>query len=258
MIFSRFFKLLPSWLVGPETASLSLLADDFIARVKLGLIARFPEFAPDDAALAAIGRDRRILRGINEPAAAYAQRLIRAIDDHPTRGNPFTMLEQLQAYLQAPCVVRTVDRRGNWFSIDGDGNRSTNMDTSNWDWDGRSASFWSRFWVIIYPVNGSQPWAPASGWGDSELWDDGTGGGVWGHSSLTIGTTATRDQAASVWSIIREWKPAGTKCEWVIVAFDSATFTPDGATNPAGAWAHWSNGAGQPVRLDSARYWSPQ
>mgnify|MGYP001581068077 CR=1 FL=1 len=251
-----FLSLLPAWLLrgdgGNVAASLGLMLDAFNARARLALLARFPSYAPDEPALAAMGRDRLIRRGINEPAEAYAVRLAAWLDDHRTRGNPFAMLRQLRAYLQAPCVVRTVDRRGNWYSIDAAGLRSSSIDTGNWDWDGTPASpDWSRFWVIIYPVDGTTPWAVSGDWGDATLW----GAGVWGNDDTTIGTTATPDQVNSVRAIVRDWKPAGTTCEWIIVAFDDATFTPAGATDPSGDWGNWSDGAGAPVRLDTARYW---
>lgn len=253
--FEAFQSLVPSWLSaesgGKVLASLALLKDDFVARARWGLMARFPAYAPDDAALAALGRDRLILRGINEPSAAYAARIARAFDDHRTRGNPFAMLRQLRAYLQADCVVRTVDRRGNWFSIAADGTETTNIDTANWDWDGAAATSWARFWVIIYPVGGTDPWAPSGNIGDATLWGD----GLVGHSEKTIGTTATRDQVASVRAIVRDWKPAGTTCEWIIIAFDDAAFTPAGATDPNGEWGSWGNHTGAPVRLATARYW---
>jgi hypothetical protein len=251
---SAFYKLAPSWLTSGAgekvLASLMLVADDFSARAKLGLLARFPQYAPDDA-LPALGRDRRILRGIGEPAAAYAERLTRALDDLPTRGNPFALLRQLRAYLQADCVVRTVDRRGNWFTIDANGVESTVMDAANWDWDGGAGSSWSRFWVIIYPEGGTNPWAPAGSIGDPTLY----GNGDVGNAGYTVGTTATRDQVAAVRAIIRDWKPAGTVCEWIIIAFDAATFTPAGATDPNGEWGSWGNSTGSPIRLSSARYW---
>lgn len=261
-LFASIHKMLPRWLTdddgGKVAASLALTADDFIARARLGLLARFPSYAPDDDALAAIGRDRRIVRGINEPRASYAARLSRAFDDHKRRGNPFAMLQQLRAYLQANCVVRTVDRRGNWYTVDAAGAESCVINAANWNWDGVSVSQWSRFWTIIYPEGGTKPWAPSGNIGSSTLWGD----GKIGHSNLTIGTTATRDQCASVWSIIRDWKPAGTKCEWVIIAFDSASFSPAGSTDPAGEWGNWSKttagGDVVPVRLATARYWSPE
>jgi hypothetical protein len=160
---TAFQKYVPSWLSKGEGglvgSSLAQQMEDMRVRAKLALVARFPEYAAayvDDAALAAIGRDRRIVRGINEPAASYAASLVRAIDDHRTQGNPYTMLRQIQAYLQARCVVRTVDRRGNWYSLDADGNPRARSKTGNWDWDGRAASpEWARFWVIIYPETGS-------------------------------------------------------------------------------------------------------
>jgi hypothetical protein len=257
---TAFRKYVPAWLSADEGGlvgeSLSQMQEDFRLRAKLAMVARFPEFAAayvDDAALAAIGRDRRIVRGINEPAAAYAARLVRAIDDHRTRGNPYTMLRQIQAYLQARCVVRTVDRRGNWFTLDADGTPSANVGAANWNWDGKSLSLWGRFWVVIYPEGGIRPWRQT---GPTlvtpTLWGD----GLLGHSDLTIGTTATRNQVVSVQSIIRDWKPANTICEWIIIAFDSASFSPAGSTDPAGAWANWSDGHGQPIRLSTARYWS--
>ena len=255
-VLATFQRLVPSWLSSGEggkvLASLALTMDDYAARAKLALTARFPDYAPDDAALAAIGRDRIIVRGINEPAAAYAARLKRAFDDHKTRGNPFALLRQLRAYLQADCVVRTVDRRGNWFTIDAAGVETTVLNAANWDWDGGAASSWARFWIIIYPVGGTDPWAVTSEvLGDAGLW----GGTLGASTTATIGTTATLDQVASVRSIARDWKPEGTTCEWIIVAFDDTTFTPAGATDPNGEWAGWGNHTGSPVRLSTARYW---
>lgn len=242
-------KLVPSWLYDGEggrvLGSLLLMADDFSARAKLALLARFPQYAPEDA-LPALGRDRRITRGIGEPAAAYGARLTGALDDLRTRGAPLALLRQLRAYLQANCMVRTVDRRGNWFTIDANGVESFSLNTGNWDWDGRSASpEWARFWVIIYPEGGTKPFAPRGTFGSV----------VWGAPNTTIGTTATPDQVAAIRGIVRDWKPAGTTCEWIIVAFDETSFSPSGSTDPGGEWGNWNNAAGQPVRLQSARYW---
>lgn len=250
--FASFQQLVPSWLSagdgGKVLASLSLLADDYVARAKLGLLARFPSYAPDDTALAALGRDRLILRGINEPSTSYADRLVRAPDDLPRRGGPYALLEQLRAYLQASCVVRTVDRRGNWFQIDANGNESSNIATGAWDWDSTPPSpNWARFWVVIYPVGGTTPWAPS----DSEPFAD----------RSTIGTTATPDQVAGLRSIVREWKPDGTKCEWIIIAFDDAYWAPTSSSGdlPDGSFRNWSKvSAGVRVasRFSNSRYFS--
>lgn len=247
-------KWSPRWLKGGDgekvIGSLGLLLDDFAARARAGLLARFPGYA-DDEALAALGRDRKIVRGINEPSAAYAARLSLALDALKTRGNAYTLLEQIRAYLQAPCVVRIVDRRGNWWTIEADGSYTSNVDTGLWNWDGGSLANWARFWLIIYPVGGTTPWAPSGNWGDATLWGD----GKWGHSDRTIGTTATVDQVAAVRQIVRDWSPRHAVCEWIIIAFDPASFSPSGSTDPAGTWGTWSNHTGGPVRLSSARYW---
>lgn len=244
-------KNLPYWMVdgegGAVVASVCLLIDAAIDRLYQGLLARFPTYAPADA-LGPIGRDRKIVRGINEPQSSYAVRLCRWLTDHQVRGNPFALHDQLRGYLQADCMIRTVDRRGNWFTTAEDGARSVVLDEGNWDWDGVAASpNWARFWVIIYPVGGTDPWSPSVG-GAPAAWP--VGG--------TIGTTATPDQVATVRAIVQDWKPAGTRCEWIIIAFDAASFDPL-SPEPDG---HWTNSGKQDdadsyvvARLASARYW---
>lgn len=253
-----FYKLLPSWLTEGEgelvLGSLGVLKDAWLERLTQGLYARFPSYAPESA-LAYLGRDRKIVRGINESAASYSARLLRWLEDHRIRGNPFALMAQLRAYCNADVRIRTVDAAGNWFTLDRDGTRSFTLGAGNWDWDTEAASQWSRFWVIIYPTADGEPWSDPGDWGDAALW----GSGVWGaNSTATIGTTATREQVASVRSIVREWQPDGTRCEWIIVAFDDASFDPT-APEPDGTWGLWGkdDGAGNyvPSRLRTARYW---
>lgn len=249
-----FYKLVPSWLGGGAPRvnkydegervlySLNFMLDAFAERARLSLLARFPTYAPADA-LQYLGRDRKIVRGINEPADVYAQRLLRWLDDHRVRGNPYALMAQLREYCQADVRIRTVDRRGNWYTLERDGSRSVLINLINWDWDGGDLRQWSRFWVIIYPTPANEPWAPQTVWG--------TGG--------TTGTTATVDEIAGVRRIIKEWKPAGTRCEWIIVAFDDASFDPtDPSVDPGGTWGTWGaddGGVYLPVRLTTARYW---
>lgn len=242
-------RLLPSWLATGEgelvAYSIGLLCDAFAERMRMGLLARFPQFAPPDA-LGPLGRDRVIRRGINEPDAAYAARLVRYLDDRLVQGDPYALMDQLAAYCQAAVKIRTVDRSGNWFTRERDGSRSALISQANWNWDGASAAQWSRFWVIIYPTSTGLPWSASVG-GSPASWPAGG----------TIGTTATPDQVASVRSIIREWQPDGTRCEWVIVAFDDASFDPT-APEPGGTWEHFGTdnaGAYEIARLTTARYW---
>ena len=252
----------PPWLVhdGAESElvgyTLDLLKDAFTERLRLGLLARLPQndptgkmTAPDDA-LAAMGRDRRIRRGFNESSQSYAVRLVRWLDDWKVAGNPFALMAQLAGYLGPLVSLRTVDVRGNWFSRAVDGTLSVNLNQANWDWDGAADALarWARFWVIIYP----------RGFWSTRTWDDGS---TWGDGH-TWGTTATPDQVASVRALIQDWKPAGTTCQNIIIAFDDASFDPtqsrDGSGLPDGLWGNWatvSGGAYVPSRLTTARYW---
>lgn len=233
-----FRKLGPPWLIDNEVGeSLATMLDTFAARARAALTARFPAYAPDAAALAALGRDRRIVRGIGEPAAAYAARLSRAFTDLQTRGNPYSLMEQIRAFLQVDVLIRTVDVAGNYYEIAVDGTRSTSMATGLWDWDSPPANDprWARFWLIIYPTGGTLPWAfdSAATFGDGSAWGD-----------ATVTTEATENEVAGLRSIIREWKPAGTRCEWIIVSYDAAYYGPDGlpTTGTQGDWSTIASG----------------
>ena len=252
--FEAYQRLAPRWLTtgdgGTVLASLALMADDYAARAKLGLLARFPQYAPDDTSLGALGRDRRIVRGIGESATAYSARLVRALDDLATRGNPYALLGQVQAFLGQPCVVRTVDRRGNWYSLDETGARFGFPGLANWDWDAIPATpYWGRFWLIIYPVGGTLPWAETGLFGAA--------GAV--AESDTLGTTATPGEVSALRNIIREWKPAGTTCEWIVVSYDDSEFTPGVPTATDSLWHNWSKvvgGVRVASRFANARYFS--
>lgn len=255
--FRTFTKVsAPSWLTSGDgelvNYALDLLRDCFVQRTRLGLLARFPNFAPPDA-LAAIGRDRRIVRGINEIDASYVSRLIAWLDDRKTAGNPFALMKKLGEYTGAGCRLRTVDVRGNWFTQDYDGTRSFLIAQNNWDWDGEVAPRWSRFWVIIYPA--STLWQQTSNWGSTS--------GPWGSAqNPTWGSTATDEQVRTIRNLVVDWKPAGTRCQNIVIAFDPASFSPtaprDSTGMPDGLWTHWSKyvaGVQVPARLSTALYW---
>jgi hypothetical protein len=248
----------PRWLTEGEAAlvgySLDLLKDGATRRLELGHLARYPaagamlgqanETAPPDA-LVALGRDRKVIRGISETAAQYAARLITWLDDRATCGNAFTMMKQLAAYCGPLPSFRTVDCRGNWYSRAADGTETALLKQANWNWDGEEATRWARFWVIIYP-NGL--WTSRTQeWGTSDPW--GTLGHAWGCD-------ITQEQAAALRYIVADWKPAGTRCQNIILAFDPASFDPT-APEPDGTWGHWSKvvgGVRVPSRLSTARY----
>jgi len=204
-------------------------------RFRLSLEARFPSFAPNDA-LAKLGRDRLIMRGRNEPRAGYAARLIRYLDDLRIAGSPFALIEQVFHYLQTPgATIRTVDDFGNWFERAANGDTSA-LTNGDWNWDGATMR---RFWLII--ING--PW--------TYHWDPSQGAA----SSTTI---ATADEIASIMSLVKTWSPAGTQCNWIIIAQGSpeVIFVPGSPFNPDGTWGDWAQGSPmRPSRSSTARYW---
>lgn len=249
-----FRKLGPPWLVDNEVGeSLATMLDTFAARARAALTARFPAYAPDAAALAALGRDRRIVRGIGEPAAAYAARLSRAFTDLQTRGNPYSLMEQIRAFLQVDCKLRTFDANGNVYTLDTDGTRSASIPgvgAGILTWPVTGSEQWSQFCVAIFPTADesstvAEPWASSAS----------------GATRTTIGTTATENEVAGIRSIIREWKPAGTVCQWIVVAYDAASFdeASDPAKIPDYTYRNWStitSGVRVPSRLSTARYFS--
>ena len=87
-------------------------------------------------------------------------------------------------------------------------------------------------------------------------WGD-TAGPDWGEAAYSWGTTATANEVATVKFLVNDWKPAGTRCVNIIIAFDSSSFDPL-APEPDGLWGQWSKNVGGvqvPSRLDTARYW---
>ncbi len=253
-------KLAPRWLTEGEGGllgyALDLVKDAFVERVRLGLMSHLPEndpngttTAPPDA-LVAMGRDRRVVKGIFETDSEYAARLRLWLDDRHRAGNPYMLMQKLAEYLGPLPSYRTVDARGNWYSRAADGTETALLKQENWDWDGTTiGERWSRFWVVIYP-NGL--WAT-----ESVTWGDGADS-TWGEDLATdmLGITATQEQVVTVRHLVKDWKPAGTRCINTIVAFDPASFDP-ATPEPDGTWRGYGTvdaGVRVPARLATARY----
>lgn len=239
-------KSLPRWLTDEEGElvgySLDLLKQIFVERVRLGLLARFPSYAPPDA-LASVGRERRVVRGINESQESFAGRCVAWLDDRDTSGNPFTLMQKLAEYTGPGPSFRTVDNRGNWFSRDESGNRSYLLKRENWDWD-NEPSRWSRFWVIIYP---NSLWVPQAKYGS---------GIKYGEPDKVFGATITPAQVATIRSLVADWKPLHGRCVNIILAFDNASFDPS-SPEPDGQWGTYfkiTGGNYVRSRLQTARY----
>jgi hypothetical protein len=245
--------LAPSWLTSGEGElvgySLDLLKDAALERLRLGLLARFPqngpngETAPEDA-LAALGRDRRVVRGISETSASYAYRLTQWLVERRTAGNAFTLLRQLSAYCGEGFSFRTYDARGNCYSRAVDGTE-TYAPATSWDWDGQPER-WSRFWVVIYPTG---IWTTAGTYGDPGTPDWNPNAGQWG-------VDMPREHVRSLQAIVADWKPEGTRCVHIVLAFDPTSFDP-ASPEPDGSWGGYSKidaGVRVPARLSTARY----
>lgn len=244
-------RLAPRWLTEGEGGlvgyALDLIKDAYAERIYLGLLARLPETAATDA-LAKIGRDRRTLRGLGpETDASYATRLKAWLTDAKRRGSPFALMQKLQEFIAGGSSFRIVDARGNWYSRSAAGVETYALNTGNWNWDSSvpSSPQWSRFWVIIYP---GTRWSHSATWGSGQLWGD---------TEKTWGTTATPGEVAQVRGIVADWKPAGTRCVNIIIAFDPASFDPT-APEPDGKWGKPSKvvaGVHVATRLATADYW---
>ena len=251
----NYYQNLPAFLRSGEgeavSFSITTMAAAYVERARLGWLARYPDHAPVDA-LPLMCRDRKVIRGFDETPVTLRARLIAAPTRHRKRGSPWALLREIRAYLGVDLLCRTVDNSGNWFTIDEDGNETASLAQANWDWDD-GPTLWSRFWVILYPP--ATLWTAGPDWGDAELWD-----GAWGTPGYTWGSTATPEQVRSIRQIVRDWKPAGTRCRHVIIAFDPDSFDPEtapGAPLPDGGWAFHGDGASTRARsrLDTARYW---
>lgn len=244
-------RIVPAWLSTGESElvgyAAALLIDASLERMHLGHLARFPQQGPDGTpgptdALYALGRDRGVTWGIDETPTSYAYRLTQWLVDARTRGTAFTLMKQLAAYCDwdgsKGCSFRVVDNSGNWFSRSATGVETSSLATGNWNWDGEPSTSWARFWVIIYP--GTRWTITGQDWGDAT--------NPWGGAAATWGSSTITDvQTKTLRALVADWKPAGTRCHTIVLAFDPASFDPT-TPEPNGTWHHWGN------RLSTALY----
>lgn len=169
-------KVSPVWLQNGHAERLlyaiALITDALADGLVAGVKARFPGEGPDEA-LSVIGRERRIRRGRLEPAATYALRLHRWLDDHRRRGGPYALLGQLHAYytpLNFPVELRYASGRNFVLSPDGTITRGEVV----WTPPGPvEPAKWARWWLIYtwpHPI-GMPKWGePGRKWGDGSVW----------------------------------------------------------------------------------------
>jgi hypothetical protein len=252
---TAFRKLVPSWLSTGDgelvLATLGIVKDMFMDRMRQGLEARFPT-RTGPSALALIGEDRGIPRGRSETSAHYAQRLVRWRHPrgHKTRGSAFALLEQVSEYWGG-MFVRTIDVNGNQFQRTADGVESVTHGVT-WDWDGNGVAERYRFWIVLYPVpeTGIRAWGTWTQvgviyptWGDAEA-----AGALWGQQG------ATAEDVRALGRLLKTphaWKPAGTQCGGIIVVLEDHAMAA--ALSPAGSWG---TGSGRLTAPAVVQFWA--
>lgn len=224
----------PRWLQGGNAEkvlyAIGIQLDGLTEAVTAGVKLRFPGLYTDES-LPQIGRDRRIRRGRAESAEIYATRLRRWLDDHPRRGGPYALLEQIHAYFAtSPFAVSLVYFSGRTFDMDADG-VITRGDIT-WAPDAEPER-WARWWLFY-----EWPETIASDglWVDAGVWDD---GGVW-DSDLTV------EEVAELRDLPREWNAAHANGKLVLLSGGVELWDyPEGTWDePGGIWG------GSPVQLD--------
>jgi hypothetical protein len=225
--------------------------DCLAGAAELAIKARFPELAPEDA-LNVIGRDRGIVRGPLESAASYRARLLLWLASWRGAGVGRAMLDQIAGYLTPSAVrLRIWTQTGVVYTREADGTFTVDRVAAGlWNWDGQT-SLWSRFWVIIYSINGV-PWSRSPTWGSPDLPPWGT------FPQVSRGSSALVSDVQSIRGIVNEWKPAASRCERIMVSFDPSAFAPTDASPPLpdGTWGQYWDIASLSANRDSrAIYW---
>jgi hypothetical protein len=242
--FRSIFQVLgPGWLTsgdgGKVLYSIGVLLDATLERMRQALVLRFPEHAETDEALSYLGRDRQIIRGINEPADRFAARLKawRYPYGHRVRGNAWSVLDQIRNYFLGAggSEQATVDRTGNqnFMTADGDLARSS---LGTIDFDG--GTHWARFVTL---VDARPAGIGDSGYtiGDPELW-----GGTVGNDYVIGLDGAVLADVSTLRQIVKSNKPAGTQAIWLLFLADGSETvdTAIASAAPDGTWGEHDSG----------------
>jgi hypothetical protein len=145
-------KISPPWLaVGNNEAVLygaHTLLDATGASTQAGVLSRFPGLV-DYQSLPFIGKERRIRRGIYEDDATYANRLRSWLSDHPYRGGPYAMLQQLYLhYAPHSFPIELIYRSGKRYTLN-PSNGEVTTDMVVWNPD-VTPERWAQWWLVFY------------------------------------------------------------------------------------------------------------
>jgi hypothetical protein len=144
-------KISPPWLAtGNNEAVLysgHAMIDATGAATQAGVLSRFPGLV-DYQTLPYIGKERRIRRGIYEDDATYANRLRSWLSDHPYRGGPYAMLQQLYLhYSPFGFPIQLIYRTGKRYTLDPLTGEVT-TDLIAWSPDG-TPTRWAQWWLVF-------------------------------------------------------------------------------------------------------------
>lgn len=236
---SLLVQISPPWLqrlVGERFLSaLGAPIDAAYERARESIKQRFP-LVVDDSSLAMVGRERRIRRGPAEDATTYARRLRTWWDAHRTRGGPYALLHQLDAFFEDWLNVRmdVVYYSGTRRWIDE--NSVVTRDAVTWDADGTGK--WARFWVVFY-VPATIPGADrflVTDDGDFLVTDDGDF--IMADSTIAV-EAITPAEEAIFRAIPREWSAAHIDRIEVVLLWDDRRLW--NYPQPVPTWAEWGS-----------------
>ena len=260
----------PGWLQTPAARTWlganGYIKDWLIARLKFGIMQRFPRFAMPDA-LAQIGIERGLPQAPNEALAVYAERLVNAWTTWQGAGTAQTLLQML-AVFGYPGVV--IVQQNQWaFSLSGTGalvttalpayNNGTMDDPARlcqpqWLFSlGQPATFagqtqpqsvittgtapadqvgepenrrWARY-LVLFPES-----ALPAGWTDIE-------------AVLTPSTAPSLAEINGIRQLIAQWGPGISACQGITAVTAGQVFGYPALTwNDADTWANlWSAAA---------------
>lgn len=200
------------------------------------------------------GRARGILQGEAESDASYGSRLVRWFDTWRDAASSEVLGGEIQAWLGNTPMVRIVDRRGFWVTVNTDGTITTGFGTWTWDWDSKSnperSGWWSDLWIIVYPCEWSK--TPNLGTRKADPHD------------TAFGHYVDPNAIDAILSLVHTWKGAHSWVVAIVWSYDSALFdpaVPHPTGNPDGWWGKWGkdDGSGNRIsaRNNSCRYWTP-
>lgn len=178
-----------------------------------------PPRAPDPAALALTGRERRIRRGPSESDSVYAGRLQGWWDAHRTRGGPYALLSQMYAYFRDYARVPTavVYHSGTRLSMDVAGD--VTRDTIVWNADGTDQ--WARIWIFFDVSGVGGAGILTTEGGDVITTEDGDPLGIVVGSIVDLTTgTATAEVEDIFRAIPRDWTAAHINRTTLVLLYD--------------------------------------